>query len=219
MTVSLASLLLRGLSGDSGVPDDATSTRIIDATVVEIASGGVQRLTVEQVARRAGVNRATVYRKFGDLDGVLAAMTMREGAQMAATILAAVEGIDDVDRQLVEGFAAAIRVAREHPVIARTATHEPGSLVEAGLADGAALLELGSGVAEGLIRTAQGRGQATHLDAGQAGQTLARLFAACVLLSAAGGLDLSTDDSARDYARRTLVPMIFGPPESSLDSC
>ncbi|WIX92375.1 hypothetical protein [Amycolatopsis sp. DG1A-15b] len=95
-------------------------------------------------------------------------------------------------------------------MIARTATREPGRLIEAGLADGAALLELGSGVAAGLIRQAQERGHATHLDADEAGQTLARLFSACVLLSAAGGLDLSTDDSVRRYARRTLTPMIFG---------
>ncbi|WP_410657361.1 TetR/AcrR family transcriptional regulator [Amycolatopsis sp. lyj-112] len=131
------------LVDDSSVPEDPTSTRIIDAAMAEIASGGVQRLTVEQLARRAGINRTTVYRRFGDLDGVLTAMTMREGGRMAATILGAVDGISEPAEQLVEGFVAAFRVAREHPVIARTATHEPGRLIEAGLADGAALLELG----------------------------------------------------------------------------
>ncbi len=212
MALNIASLVVRGMTGGEGKPGDRTAEKILDAAVLEVATGGVAKLKVEGVARRAGVNRATVYRRFGDLDGVMEAVTMREGRRMAEVVARAVEGVADSAEQLVEAFVASMRMAREHPIISRTASFEPGQLIAAGLADGAALLQLGSGVVAMSIRAAQAGGHATHLDADEAGQTIAMLFAACVLLPTTQGIDLRTDDSVRAYARRTLAPMVFGPP-------
>lgn len=211
MGANIAALVIRGLAGED-VPSDRTAERILDAAVVEVATVGVAKLTIEGLSRRAEVNRATVYRRFGDLDGVIEAMTMREGRRMAATIADAVAEFSEPADQVVAGFTAAIRMAREHPVISRTARLEPARLVAAGIADDAALLHLGSSVVAASIRHAQSLGQALHLDADQAGQTMAMLFAACVLLPTTQGIDLRSDESVRSYARRTLVPMLFGPP-------
>jgi AcrR family transcriptional regulator len=212
MGLSIASLVVRGIAGGEGEPGDRTAERILDAAVMEVAISGVAKLTIEGVARRAGVNRATLYRRFGDLDGVIEALTMREGRRMAEAGARAIEGVADPAEQLVEAFVASIRMAREHPIISRTASLEPGQLIAAGLADDAALLKLGSSFVAGAIRAAQSEGRATHLDADEAGQTIAMLFAACVLLPTTHGIDLRTDDSVRAYARRTLAPMVFGPP-------
>jgi AcrR family transcriptional regulator len=211
MGVNIAALVIRGLAGEQ-VPGDRTAERILDAAILEVATVGVAKLTIEGLSRRAEVNRATVYRRFGDLDGVIEAMTMREGRRMADTIADAVAEVNEPAERVVEGFVAAIRMAREHPVISRTARLEPERLVAAGLADDAALLHLGSSVVAAGIRHAQELGQALHLDTDEAGQTIAMLFAACVLLPTTQGIDLRSDESARNYARRTLVPMIFGPP-------
>ena len=212
MGFNIAALLVQGIAEGDAEPADRNAKRILDAVVQEVAASGVEKLTIEGVARRAGVNRATVYRRFGDLDALKAAATMREGRRMAATIGGAIAGVADHSERLVEAFVASIRMAREHPVISRTATLEPGQLIAAGLADGAALLQLGSSVVEANIRIAQADGLAAHLDAGETGQTIAMLFAACVLLPTSQGIDLRSDDSVRSYARRTLAPMVFGPP-------
>lgn len=212
MDSSIASLVMRAMVGGEGEPGDRTTERILDAAVLEIAASGVAKLTVEGVARRAGINRATLYRRFGDLNGVVEAVTMREGRRMADTVAGAVEGVADPAERLVEGFVASMRMAREHPIISRTAQLEPGELIAAGMADGAALLQLGSSVVAMNIRQAQAEGFAAHLDADEVGQTVAMLFAACVLMPTAHGIDTRSDDSVRAYARRTLAPMVFGPP-------
>ncbi|MEV6557614.1 helix-turn-helix domain-containing protein [Nocardia sp. NPDC051756] len=211
MKQSLAALLTAGILGNAGERADRTEARILDAAVVEAAATGMTRLRIEAVARRAGVNRATVYRRFTDLDGLIEAIVMREGRRMAVTVLDAVDGVEGHPERLVEGFVACMRMAREHPVIARTAALEPDRLIAAGLADDAALLRLGSTVVADQLRQAQMDGYATHLDPDETGQSIAMLFAACVLLPTAQGIDLRTDESVRAYARRTVAPMVFGP--------
>lgn len=212
MALDIAALVLRGLATDDTAAPDSTTERIIDAAVTEIAAFGVTKLTIGGLARRAGVNRATVYRRFGDLDGVVEAMTMREGRRITTAVFQAIAGVSDPAQQLVEGFVTSIRLAREHPVISRTARLEPGELIAAGLADDSALLRLGSNLVAAVITEAKEHGYAAHLDPGETGQTLAMLFAACVLLPSNQGVDLRTDESTRAYAQRTLAPMIFGPP-------
>ncbi|MFD0690843.1 TetR/AcrR family transcriptional regulator [Actinomadura fibrosa] len=46
--------------------------RVIDAVLAELAEHGYDGLTMETVAARAGVHRATVYRRWGDVGGLLA---------------------------------------------------------------------------------------------------------------------------------------------------
>ncbi|MBU2074069.1 MAG: TetR/AcrR family transcriptional regulator [Actinobacteria bacterium] len=196
--------------GATGLPVDATATKILDAAVATCAAHGIGELTIDGVARRAGVNRVTVYRRFGDRDALLHAMTLREGERMAHGILEAIDGLEDPVEQLVEGFAAALRLAEAHPVVRRTAQHEPQDLIAAGLADDAALLRLGSTFAATGVRRLQDAGRATHLDPDAVGETMARLFASFVLLPAQHAIDVRTQAGARDYARRTLVPLLLG---------
>lgn len=209
--MDLGAVLGQAFAGEpTGLPEDATATKILDAAVAACAAHGIAALTIDGVARRAGVNRVTVYRRFGDRDALLQAMTLREGARMAGDILACVEGLADPVEQLVEGFAAALRLAEAHPVVRRTAEHEPQDLIAAGLADDAALLRLGSTFAAAGVRRLQADGRATRLDADAVGETMARLFASFVLLPARHAIDVRSQDGARDYARRTLVPLLLG---------
>lgn len=214
--MDLGVVLGRVFAGEaSDVPDDPTATKILDATVVVCAAHGISALTIDGVARRAGVNRTTIYRRFGDRDALLLAMTLREGERMAQAIVHALVGVEEPADQLVEGFATALRLAEAHPVIRRTAKHEPQDLIAAGLADGAALLRLGSTFAAAGVRKLQERGQAPHLDAEAVGETMARLFASFVLLPPQHVIDVRSEAGARNYARSTLVPLLLGSPKDS----
>ncbi len=209
--MDLGNVLGRAFAGDGlEIPQDPTATRILDAAVAESASRGIGALTIDGVARRAGVNRVTVYRRFGDRDSMLQAMTLREGQRMAEGILQAITDVNDPADQLVEAFVAAMRLAEAHPVIRRTAEFEPQDLIAAGLADGAALLVLGSTFIAAGVRQAQADGFAAHLDADEVGETMARLFASFVLLPARHAIDVRSEGGARHYARRTLVPLLLG---------
>ncbi len=49
-----------------------TRRQVLDAVLAELAEHGYDGLTAEAVATRAGVHRATVYRRWGDVGGLLA---------------------------------------------------------------------------------------------------------------------------------------------------
>jgi AcrR family transcriptional regulator len=52
--------------------------RLLDAARECVLAVGVRRTTVTDVARRAGVSRMTLYRRFPDLEAILAALMTRE---------------------------------------------------------------------------------------------------------------------------------------------
>jgi TetR/AcrR family transcriptional repressor of uid operon len=189
--------------------EDGTATRILDGALDEVAAGGFKSVSIEGVARRAGVNRVTIYRRFRDRDGLIAALAAREGHRMSAALLLAVHGIEDPAERLVEGFLVALRYARNHPLVMRAALVEPEAVIAAALADDAALLRIGREFLAEVIRDAHRARGTTHIDADQAGETLARLFATFVLLPG-GLLDSRNEELMRDYAQRTLVPMLAG---------
>jgi AcrR family transcriptional regulator len=49
-----------------------TRAAVLDATIAELVRHGYGALTVDAVAGRAGVNRTTVYRRWGDREGLVA---------------------------------------------------------------------------------------------------------------------------------------------------
>jgi len=57
---------------------DRTSQRILDAALQEAAAVGLQRITVEDVVRRAGVSRMTAYRRYPRRDNLVEALVRRE---------------------------------------------------------------------------------------------------------------------------------------------
>lgn len=209
MPTALARFLTDAFSGAASAPDDATGEEILDAALAEGAARGLGNLAMERVAKRAGVNRVTIYRRYGDRDGLVSALAAREGYRMSAALAAVAARIDDPATRLVEGFVAALRYASAHPLISSAAQHEPESLIAAGLSDDARLLRIATDFLAGEVRVLQEAGLARGLDPRQVGETVARLFASFVLLPG-GLLDASDEAMMRDYARRTLVPMLLG---------
>src|SRR5690242_17981494 len=65
-----SSLLLRALSDSVEQVDDTEefSTRILDAAADLFARVGIPRVTMDEVARSAGVARITIYRRFASKD-------------------------------------------------------------------------------------------------------------------------------------------------------
>jgi len=68
--------LLRELAAGPGpeTEPDPTDARILDATLRLASEYGEQRLTIDQVARQSRVARATIFRRFGSKDALIARM-------------------------------------------------------------------------------------------------------------------------------------------------
>lgn len=60
--------------------------QLLDATRELAAAEGFHVVSIEAVARRAGISRPVVYEHFGDLDGLLDALVERESARALAEL-------------------------------------------------------------------------------------------------------------------------------------
>ncbi|MFD0804447.1 helix-turn-helix domain-containing protein, partial [Streptomonospora algeriensis] len=64
---------------------DPLAQSLLDAARESIAIFGVRRLTLTDVARRAGVSRPTVYRRWRDMDTLLGDLLTREMRAVVAS--------------------------------------------------------------------------------------------------------------------------------------
>lgn len=100
--------------------------RIIDATLVCLARHGTAKTTVDDVARQAGVSRATVYRVFpGGRDEMLAAVVDTEMARLFSALGVCLGEAADLTSALVGGIVEASTRIRGHAALAYLVEREP----------------------------------------------------------------------------------------------
>lgn len=101
------------------LPPKVRRRELLDATLEVLTEAGFGAVSVDAVARRAGVTRPVVYDLFGDLDGLLVALIDREEASALGPLLAIV-GDDpprDIDPEqfLIDSVLEFLRAVRANP--------------------------------------------------------------------------------------------------------
>jgi AcrR family transcriptional regulator len=109
---------------------DPVTTAILDAAVAEFERYGFRRVAVDDVARRAGVSRMTIYRRFGGRDELVTAVIDRENARLFADIADELKSAGPQSDYYVEAFTSAIMRLRRHRVLNRMITDEPALMLE-----------------------------------------------------------------------------------------
>lgn len=103
--------------------------RILRAAVEAAAIHGLSRLSVADVAKRAGLSRPTLYKQFESKDALIAAAVQREAAAIVDAVRTVVETTDDPHAALEAGVLTALRLVRDHPLLDRVVRTEPEVLV------------------------------------------------------------------------------------------
>jgi len=120
-----------GTTGDpdgNGAPDrnGRHRVRIVDACLVCLARHGTSKTTVDDIARRAGVSRATVYRVFpGGRDEILSAVVDTEMARLFSALGVRLGAAGTLGEALVGGIVEASTRVLGHPALAYLVEHEP----------------------------------------------------------------------------------------------
>lgn len=97
--------------------DAATlDTAILDAARSCVLDYGVRKTSLAEVARRAGVSRPTVYRRWPDTDTLLAELITREFRAAVADVLP--DG-EDARTRIVRGVVDGARRIRNHEVFVK----------------------------------------------------------------------------------------------------
>jgi AcrR family transcriptional regulator len=188
-------------------PDiDEVGEAVLDTALEEFLTYGLRRTTVDVVARRAGVSRATLYRRFDGKDALVQAVLVRECRRFFGSIADAVAGVAAEEDRLVEGFVVGVRYARADPLLDRLLASDPEALLPY-LTTGGALVV--AAARDFLVR--QGGGKAPGGDRTAAGvaELFVRLAISFTLLKESA-IPLDSDAEVRAFARAYLAPLMRG---------
>lgn len=92
---------------------DPIDLAILDAARACVAEFGVRRTTLTEVARRAGVSRPTVYRRWPDTGSLVAELLVRELGDILTTAMPT-DGV--VRQRMVDGIVAGAAAVRTNPL-------------------------------------------------------------------------------------------------------
>ena len=111
---------------DASAFGDESQARVISATLRCIARWGLTKTTLDDVAREAGVSRATVYRIVpGGKEGLMNLVSAAELNRFFLSLDTAVKAVDSLEDTLVTAVVTAARHLEEHGALRFMITHEP----------------------------------------------------------------------------------------------
>jgi len=96
--------------------------RLLDAAEVCLEQFGAQKTSMEDVARAAGMSRATVYRYFENRDALLLGVASRQASALAAEAINYLSRYDTISDWMVEGLLFTLRELPRRPVFASLVT-------------------------------------------------------------------------------------------------
>lgn len=105
--------------------DDA----VLDAARDCVLAVGVRRTTLTDVARRAGVSRMTLYRRWPDIQALVGDVMTREWVDVALGAAPAPDSTRPVRAQLVDGLVAGVTAFRRHPLLRKILEVDPELLL------------------------------------------------------------------------------------------
>lgn len=109
---------------------DTATQLILDAALVEFERHGFRRVALDDVARRAGVSRTTIYRRFANRDELVAAVIERENVSLFADIATELKTAGPQSNYYIEAFTLSILRFRRHRVLNQMIADEPALVQE-----------------------------------------------------------------------------------------
>jgi len=188
---------------------DATTARILDAALSLFADFGISRVSADDIARKAGVNRATLYRRVGAKDVVVRGALLRETARVLEQIRAGLRHLDPGDpaaaaERVTLGFATTVTLLRTNPILVRLLAVDREQTLAAITVGAGDILALATAfVAEELFAT-----PGTLGDPRTVAGMIVRLVHSLVLTPDAPP-HLRDESELRDFAAGFLVPFLL----------
>lgn len=187
---------------------DELTIRVLDGAYEQFCRMGIRRSTMEDVARRAGVSRITVYRRFTTKDTLVEHVVRREFRRYFDQFLIDIEQARTAADRVVLGFVSALRAIRHNPLIGGLMAVEPDVLVPAMIGDGGRMLAAVQKFVAGQLRREQQAGNVSpSVDVELVAELMARICSS-FLLTPSQVVDLDDDEQVRAVARKFLVPML-----------
>lgn len=212
MSVSSSSTdAITTLTGAEAEELDPYAERILEAAYDELLDHGLRRTSMDEIARRAGVGRATVFRRFATRDLLLGAVVAREVRRAIAVVDREVARGQSTRERVTTGFLAFVDHLRGHPLLQRLLVTDPAEVLPLLTTKGDVPLAAGRAYIAGQIRREQNAGASIIADPDELAELLARI-ALSLVLTPQSVLPLDDPDRLAETVRTTILPLAFGRP-------
>jgi TetR/AcrR family transcriptional regulator, repressor for uid operon len=193
----------------AGIDDeDETRARLLDAAYEQFCRVGIQRCTMEDVARRARVSRVTVYRRFATKSALVEEVVRREFRRYFDQFLLDIGRAETVADRVVVGFVSSLRALRRNPLIGGLMAAEPDLVTPSMISDGGQTLATVRRFLAGQLRREQRAGHVPgELDTDLAAEMMVRVSASFLAIPSEI-VDLDDEAQLAAVARQFLVPMV-----------
>ena len=112
----------------TSIRHNTSDDRYLDAARENILAVGWRRTTMTDIARRAGVSRMTIYRRWPDMQTLLADLLVREWGGLIDDALLDVQG-SRIREAIVQGVTRTVSELRANPVFLRILQVDPELLL------------------------------------------------------------------------------------------
>ena len=192
----------------SDAEENSAQAPILDAALVQFERVGVKKTTIEDIARIAGVDRVTVYRRIGSRDDVVTAVFDREVERVLTELAAIGQRHDNLDDLVADVFVTVIRRWRTNPLVKSLLLLEPERILPKLTTDGASAFTLSVSLTTTMLGNAVTAGLLPDLpDLPTRAEILCRIVHSFVLMPD-GTIPLGTEADLDEFARHYLVPII-----------
>jgi len=203
---------VRGL-GSHPEPDDI-ETRLLDAAIEVLAERGTQTATIDEVARRAKVGRATVFRRFSSKDQLFERALGREMYRFLDAIQQRAEVFDDVADRVAEAFAVCIEIT-SHPLLRNASARARASFIDAISQGAPSPKDLARNYFVSKIDELRAEGRIPSGDSKRQADVLIHIVLG-YLVSPDSPVDLTNPGEVRALARESFSPILLAPNESKV---
>jgi AcrR family transcriptional regulator len=203
-------LLRMALAQEAGEDADSVTERILDAALGQFEDFGLRRSTMEDIARRCGMSRITIYRRFPKKENLVEAVVLRE-LKSFLDRLGQVGGDDaSAADKMVERIAFALQYLGNHPLLRRLLRTEPESILPSLTVNGGVVVDMAREHIAAFIRHDLFGTRTPPPEAERHVQLVAELGVRIVLsfiLTPSSAIPMATLEDARAFASDLIAPV------------
>lgn len=188
---------------------EGNAQRILDAALKQFELFGIRRSTVEDITRRSGLARVTLYRTFANKDAIVEAVLLRELEHFLSELASEAGGYPTAEDKLIEGFVFTLTTMREHALLQRLLATEPETVLPFLTIEGDGVIQTASSFLAHQLAVALPDDKRTQIELLEVAEVTVRVIVSFVL-TPSQNVALGDDDAARSFARRYLVPPLLG---------
>jgi AcrR family transcriptional regulator len=185
---------------------DGDDGPILDAALELFGEVGIPRTTIGDVAKRAKINRVTVYRRIGSKDELVRAVMTRESSRLFVAVAAAASEQATRAESVAHGFATTIDSVRTNPVLLKMFDSESSVVLEQLTINASALLVPAINAAAHIAR---GDLKSDTFVVPEAPEIVVRVVHS-ILLTPSAAAPLDSYDDLLTFAHRNIVPLLVG---------